>query len=505
MNERPILTTHITHHTVWQALTGLLPPLALPARPVTPAVIDSRDVTPGALFVALAGQHTDGHAYLEQVVAAGAGVVLAEPRGQEALARTAALILDCTGDRRPDSQTLAGYAPTRTLAYLVDNTVEALQRIGGFQRLHRARPDLRVVGVTGSVGKTSTKELAASVLGQRFVTYRNRGNLNSEQGVPLTLMGLNYEHEAAVIELAMYQVGEIRTLCRLTRPQVGVVTNVGPSHLERLGSIERILQAKSELVEALPSAEAGGVAVLNWDDERVRSMAARTQARIFRYGLTPEADLWADEIESMGLEGIRFRFHHRQEDGRTHSLYVRAPLLGRHSVHTALAAAAVGLVHGLTWQEIATGIQRTSGQLRLVVAPGINGSTIIDDTYNASPVSTLAALNLLNDLRNGGQRRRVAVLGDMRELGSYTEEGHRQVGIRAAVVADVLVTVGELGRIIGEEALAAGQDPAQVHILPDAEAAIARLRELVQPNDLVLVKGSRAVGMDVIVAALSRG
>lgn len=504
MSERPVLPTHITQHTVWQALSGRLPPLSLPAQPVTPAVIDSRDVEPGALFVALAGQHTNGHVYLEQAVAGGAGVVLSEPRGLEALARTHALILDCTTGGRLDTEALTGFTPNRTLAYLVDDTVEALQRIGGFQRIHRARLDLRVVGVTGSVGKTSTKELAASVLGQRFATHRNLGNLNSEQGVPLTLMGLSPEHEAAVLELAMYQVGEIRALCRLTRPQVGVVTNVGPSHLERLGSIERIVQAKAELVESLPPEARGGVAVLNWDDERVRGMAGRTQARVFRYGLTPQADLWADEIESAGLEGIRFRFHHRQEDGRIYSLYMRAPLLGRHSVHTALAAAAVGLVEGLTWPEIATGIQKTTGQLRLVVAPGVNGSTIIDDTYNASPVSTLAALNLLDDLRNGGRRRRVAVLGDMRELGSFTQEGHRQVGIRAVDATDVLVTVGELGRIIGEEALAAGYDPANVHILPDAPAAIERLRALVQAKDMVLVKGSRAVGMDAIVAAMSR-
>ncbi|MEZ4834811.1 MAG: cyanophycin synthetase [Caldilineaceae bacterium] len=178
-------------------------------------------------------------------------------------------------------------------------------------------------------------------------------------------------------------------------------------------------------------------------------------------------------------------------------------MLGRHSVHTALRAAAVGLVEGLTWQEIATGLQRMTGQLRLVVVPGINGSTVIDDTYNASPASTLAALNLLADLQNGTHLRRIAVLGDMRELGSYTEEGHKAVGIRAAAVTEVLVTVGELGRIIGEEALAAGYDPSNLHMLANDTEVIEALQRLIQPKDLLLVKGSRAVGMDHIVAEIT--
>ncbi len=272
--------------------------------------------------------------------------------------------------------------------------------MGAFQRLHRSRADLRVIGITGSVGKTSTKEMAANVLANRYVTLASTGNLNNEQGLPLTLLGLGTEHERAVLEMGMYDMGEITRLCELARPHVGVITNIGPSHLERLGTIERIAQAKAELVQALPSAEDGGVAILNWDDERVRPMAAMTKARIFRYGLTPEADLWADEIESEGMEGIRFQFNYRSPDkpGAVENLYVRVPLLGRHSVHTALRAAAVGLVEGLTWQEIATGLQRSTGQLRLVLVSGVNGSTLIDDTYNASPASTIAALNLLQDL-----------------------------------------------------------------------------------------------------------
>ena len=359
-----------------------------------------------------------------------------------------------------------------------------------------------MVGITGSVGKTSTKELTAAVLSQRYRTLSNQGNLNSGQGLPLTLLGLGMTDEYAVLEMGMYGPGEIARLCELARPHVGVITNVGPSHLSRLGSIEAIQAAKSELPQALPAADDGGVAILNWDDERVRAMAELTPARVFRYGLTPEADLWVDEIESSGMDGIRFRFHYRRSDKHVDSLHVRVPLLGRHSVHTALRAASVGLVEGLEWDEIISGMQSIPGQLRLVVMPGLNESTIIDDTYNASPASTIAALNLLADLTPEANGRRVAVLGDMLELGQFTDEGHKLVGRRAADVVDTLVTVGDLGRSIGEEARFVGYGVEKLHIAPTAEDAIALLHELLQPNDVVLVKGSRAIGMEQVVTEI---
>ena len=503
----PIVETAITQHTLWQALTGNPPPLALTPAAIRTATLDSRVVSAGSLFVAVAGQQTDGHRFIRSALINGAAAVICEEHGLIDLDHGDALIVDCTTNHRSipalDTHRQDVVLSNRPILYVVDNSVAALQKVGAFQRLHRTSPGMRVIGITGSVGKTTTKEVTAAVLSQRFNIHYTQGNLNSEQGLPLTLLGLDLPHERAVLEMGMYDLGEIRLLCNLARPHVGVVTNVGPVHLERLGTIERIQQAKSELVEALPSAEDGGVAILNWDDERVRAMADLTKARIFSYGLTPEAELWADEIESSGMEGIRFRFHHKPQGRRATHLYIKLPMLGRHSVHTALRAAAVGLVEGMTWQEIATGLQRMTGQLRLVVVPGLNACTVIDDTYNASPASTLAALNLLADLQNGTYPRRMAVLGDMRELGSFTEEGHKAVGIRAAAVTDVLVTVGELGRIIGEEALAAGYNPANLHILSTAAEAIEALNHLIQPKDLVLVKGSRAVGMDQIVAEIT--
>jgi UDP-N-acetylmuramoyl-tripeptide--D-alanyl-D-alanine ligase len=501
---RPVIATEVTQHTLWQALTGQTPPLALPATAIGHAVLDNRDTTPGDLFVAFAGRHTDGHFFIDDALRRGAQAVICEEQGRAKALAQGALLIDCTTGRWETIAALpAHYRPALPLAYVVDNTTEALQKVGAFQRLHRGHPDLRVVGVTGSVGKTSTKEVAATILQQRYRTLNNPGSLNSEQGLPFTLLGLSWQHERAVLEMGMYDLGEIRTLCTLARPHIGIITNVGPSHLERLGTIERIAQAKSELVEALPAAADGGVAILNWDDELVRPMAAKTNARIFRYGLTPDADLWADEIEGAGLNGIRFRFHYcRPGTTVVDSVHVRVPLLGRHSVHTALRGAALGLVEGFSWEEIITGLQRVPGQIRLVMVPGINGCTVIDDTYNASPASTIAALNLLADLEPARHGRRVAVLGDMLELGQFTAEGHKLVGRRAADVVDRLITVGDLGRAIGEEAIAIGLDPVAVQLFPTHEEAIAHLQQYIAQDDLVLVKGSRAVGMDTIVAEI---
>jgi UDP-N-acetylmuramoyl-tripeptide--D-alanyl-D-alanine ligase len=225
-------------------------------------------------------------------------------------------------------------------------------------------------------------------------------------------------------------------------------------------------------------------------------MAAHTQARIFTYGLNPAADLWADNIHSMGLEGIRFTLHYDRE-----ALSVQVPLIGRHSVHTALRATAVGLVEGLSWDKIVTGLANSRAQLRLVAVPGPRGSTIIDDTYNSSPDSALAALNLLHDLDG----RRLAVLGDMLELGYMEEEGHRLVGRRTANVAQVLVTVGRRGRWIGEEALKVGMARDRVLMVDDLDTAVATLQEIIAPQDMILIKGSLGMNMSRIVAALGEG
>jgi UDP-N-acetylmuramoyl-tripeptide--D-alanyl-D-alanine ligase len=225
-------------------------------------------------------------------------------------------------------------------------------------------------------------------------------------------------------------------------------------------------------------------------------MASQTSARRLYYGLDPAADLWADEIESAGLEGVSFRLHYRGE-----GLHVHVPLLGRHSVHTALRAAAVGLAENMALDEILEGLQDRRAQLRLVAVPGPNGSTILDDTYNASPESTIAALNLLDELEG----RKIAVLGDMLELGAQEGEGHRKVGLRAIDAAHILVTVGALGRLIGDEARRNGMSPDRVKTCASNEEAVAYLKSIVRPGDIMLIKGSRGLHMEDIVNALGQG
>jgi len=449
---------------------------------VSSVVIDSRQARPGSLFVALRGEHYDGHDFIPAALAAGAVAVITE----RAPASFSGTVIDL---ERPAPGLPALAAP---ICLVVPSSLAALQAAASFWRRRHA---VRVVGITGSVGKTTCKELIAAILSRRYHTLRSRGNYNNEIGLPLTLLQLDSSHERVVLEMGMYAMGEISRLAEIALPHVGVVTNVGPSHLERLGTLEHIAQAKAELPQALPSAQEGGIAILNADDERVRAMARLTPARVLTYGLSPEADLWADGIESEGLEGIRFRFHFEGE-----AIHAHLPVLGRHSVHSALAAAAVALVEGLPWSDVISGLNDQSLQLRIVVVPGPAGSTIVEDVYNSSPPSALAALNLLAEL-NG---RRIAVLGDMQELGSYAQEGHKLVGERAREIVDRLVTVGPLARIIGEQALEAGMPTSAVQMVETNAEAITLLLASIEPGDMILVKGSRAVKMEEIVAALTR-
>jgi UDP-N-acetylmuramoyl-tripeptide--D-alanyl-D-alanine ligase len=376
------------------------------------------------------------------------------------------------------------------VVFIAPSSLQALHDLAAFWR--NRFPKCKTIGITGSVGKSSTKELAAAVLRQRFKVLKSEGNLNNEIGLPLVLLQMDEQHERAVLEMGMYALGEIQELCRIAQPAMGVVTNVGTSHLGRLGSIEKIAEAKSELPQALP---VDGIAILNGDDPHVAAMKGKTRARTFLYGLGPHNDIWADDIESFGLEGISFALH----CGKDH-LHVRVPLLGRHSVHTALAAASVGVAEEMSWDEILRGLQDVAAQLRLIAVPGEKNTTILDDTYNASPSSSLAALNLLAEL--GG--RKIAVLGDMLELGEMELQGHKVVGGRAAQVVDLLVAIGVKGRWIGEEAREAGLSEKQVLFADGNAQAIEELRQAMRQGDVILIKGSRGAMMEEIVAALAR-
>lgn len=445
---------------------------------ISEASIDSRQVTPDSLFVALPGEHVDGHDYVGEAFSRGACLALVKKDLSAAFPQ-----LDLTSGNWQPAHPL----PQAPFCIRVEDPLTALQKIAAFWR---AQLSLRVIGITGSVGKSTTKELVADVLSERFQTLRNPGNLNNEIGLPLTLLRLTQGHQRAVLEMGFYVPGEINLLCQIARPQIGVVTNIGTVHAERAGSMEVIARGKAELIQSLP---ADGVAILNQDDPLVRAMAESTRATVLFYGLTPASDLWADEIESLGLDGIRFCLHWGKE-----KIHLRVPLIGRHSVHTALRAAAVGLVEGLTWQEIGDGLTRGRSQLRLVAVHTRNGALLLDDTYNASPESTLASLNLLADL-NG---RRVAVLGDMYELGQYEDQGHFLVGARAAEVCSELIAVGILGKKIAAAALQSGMPAYAITWVESVPEAIEILQSKLRPGDIALVKGSHGLRMDRIINAL---
>lgn len=471
----------LTLGDLFEALTGSKPSGSERVE-ISRVTIDSRQVIPGSVFFAREGEALDGHQFIGEALTRGAIAIVGNARARELGFGRSLTLIDVAG-LQPNPSLSAAELPL----FVTENSLAALQKFAAYWR--RKFPQVQVIGITGSVGKTSTKELVAAVLKQRFRTLKNKGNLNSETGLPLTLFELNETHERAVLEMGMYAPREIATLCEIAQPTIGVVTLVAPIHLERLGTIENIAAAKGELVEALP---ANGWAILNGDDARVRAMRTKTKANVLTFGLNSTNDIWADDIESQGLQGMEFVLHYHNT-----ALHVHVPLLGQHSVHTALAAAAVGLAQELSWEEILRGLSDVSAQLRLIAVPGKHGITILDDTYNSSPPSTLSALNLLQEMEG----RKIAVLGDMRELGEYEQEGHQLVGIRAADVADVIIAVGPLGKLIGDAATQEGH--AQVQYAKGNPQAVTQLEELAQPGDIVLIKGSRGAQMEEIVSALA--
>ena len=473
----------LTLADVLEALTGSRPDLSQFVIPE--AAVDSRQVIPGAMFVALPGERTDGHLFVNEAFKNGAALALVQramPAGF--------LTLDLSQNPFQADITLPStFRSGQPVCILVQDTLIALQQIA---RFWRRKLNLRVIGVTGSVGKSTTKELIYDVLSQRFRTLKNPGNQNNEIGLPLSILRLGEGYQRAVLEMGFYIPGEISLLCDIAAPQVGVVTNIGTVHALRAGSQEDIARGKAELIQSLPPAPTG-TAILNFDDPFVRQMANLTQAQVLYYGMDSGAHLWADEVESLGLEGIQFRLHYRGDQ-----MHLRVPLIGRHSVQTVLRAAAVGLVEGMSWPEIIYALRMGQTQLRLVVVRTETGAMLIDDSYNAAPESTLAALNLLEEMRG----RKVAVLGDMLELGQYEHEGHEKVGRRVAECADYLIAVGELSKITLQAARKSGLSGAKTVWVPDALQAIEVLTPMLKEGDVVLVKGSHGLRMDRIVSAL---
>ncbi|MFF8376526.1 UDP-N-acetylmuramoyl-tripeptide--D-alanyl-D-alanine ligase [Streptomyces sp. NPDC015661] len=435
-----------------------------------PVVIDSREVRAGSLFAAFAGEHVDGHDYAERAVAAGAAAVLAA-------------------------------RPVGVPAIVVDDVQTAL---GALARAVVERLGTDVVALTGSAGKTSTKDLIAQVLDRHAPTVWTPGSLNNEIGLPLTALRASDETRHLVLEMGARGIGHIRYLAGLTPPRIGLVLNVGTAHIGEFGGREQIAEAKGELVEALPSAEEGGIAVLNADDPLVRAMASRTKARVTLFGEADEAAVRAENVHLTENGQPSFRLH-----TPTGCSDVTLRLYGEHHVSNALAAAAVAHELGMPVEEIATALSEagTLSRWRMEVTERPDGVTIVNDAYNANPESMRAALRALAAMGRAAQARGArtwAVLGKMAELGDASLVEHDAVG-RLAVRLNVskLVAVGEreaswlqLGAYNegswGEES---------VHV-SDAQAAVDLLRSELRPGDVVLVKASRSVGLEQVALAL---
>ncbi len=432
-------------------------------RPVSVDLIvtDSRRAGPGAVFFALRGERFDGHDFVPDALAKGARLAVV------------------AGRHAPRFQSMP--------LLVVDDPLRAYQSLAAYwRRCH----SVEVIGITGSVGKTSAKELLATVLSRRFSVLANEGSLNNEVGLPATLFRLRPEHRWAVLEMGgAYRMGEIAELAAIALPKIGAVTNVSVVHLERMKSIDNIARNKGELVEALPS---DGIALLNADDQRVLAMGHRTKATVVTYGMSHDAQYRIAEVAALGLRGTVVTI----EGPGIMLRRIPMPHLGRHVAYHAALAVAVAHRLGLTADEIVQGVTDPASVVRakILLAPG--GWTVIDDSYNSSPMSALSALEVLRQAPG----RKVAVLGDMLELGAYEEQGHVEVGQRAAQCADVLVTVGHRSKLTAAAARAAGA--VEVHVAEDVGQARSILIKCLRAGDTVLVKGSHAVGLSALVNEL---
>lgn len=432
---------------------------------------DSRSIQAGELFVALQGERFDGHRFLTDAVQHGASAVLVM--------------------HQPGSLLTSADAASLPAVIQVENTEWALQELA---LAHRKRFDGTVVAITGSNGKTTVKEMTAAVLQTTLTTYKAPGNLNNHIGVPLTLLHLPLHYQAAVFELGMNHFGEIRRLCALALPHVGVITNVGLAHVGYLGSIEGVAQAKGELFEALDTT---GLAIVNADDPHILALRSKVAGQVVTFGQHPLADVRGWVEEDCGLAGVRCTLVLDKQ-----SWEVRLALPGTHQVMNALAAAAVGVALHVPAARIVEALQGVHGSYgRLQIRQTAQQITIIDDTYNANPQSMRVALQCLAKAPRPG--RHIAVLGDMLELGEAAPTSHTEVGMMAAnSQVDHLVVLGEFASYTRQGACGAGLAPEQIDQVHTQQEALQILTMLLQPHDVLLVKGSRGMALEHLVYAL---
>lgn len=445
------------------AATGgrlVVPPGVAVPEAVSGVATDSRRARPGDVFVALRGPRTDGHLFVADAAAQGAAL---------------AIVADASAAAGP--------------ALVVADTLRAL---GALAALYRRGLPVTVVGITGSVGKTTTVGMCARMLEERYVTARSAESWNAEIGVALTLLGLEPAHQVAVVEMAMRGLGQIRELVDMAQPRIGVVTNIGDAHLELLGSRDRIAQAKAELLEGLP---ADGDAIVNADDPFAPRLVRDVRCRVIRYGTGADADVRAARIRS-SADGCRFTLL-----VGTHDREIALPVVGAHQAYNALAAAAVGHVMGLSLEEIGRGLARAPAAKMRQEFLMVDDVLIIDDSYNAGPQSMATAFEVLRQV--GGDRRRVLVLGEMLELGPAAPAFHREAGDMAAALSPaLLVVVGPNARWYLEGTGRAALPAETTAWAATSHEAIPIVREFVKPGDVVLVKGSRGIAMEHVVSAL---
>ncbi|NLP43011.1 MAG: UDP-N-acetylmuramoyl-tripeptide--D-alanyl-D-alanine ligase [Peptococcaceae bacterium] len=443
-----------------------------PTVPFLGCAIDSRRVQPGEMFVALAGENTDGHKFIPNALEAGAGIVLAERRRlgkNESFELSASQVLIICEDSLASLQQLAKY--------------------------WRQKLNCQVIAITGSNGKTTTKDMVAAVLAQRFKVHSNLENQNNELGLPLTILKAPKDTEVLVLEMGMRGLGQIAELCAISSPNLGIITNIGTTHLELLGSQENIARAKWELIESLPL---DGTAILNTEDYFSMKKAKTLGAKKIFYGITgkyAQPDLYGSAIRPEGMNSTSFLVTINQE-----KCSVKLPLPGEHNVLDALAALAAGYVCGVQLEDGARALENFQlSKMRLEFLPGLFGSTLINDVYNANPTSMKASLKILAE--RGGNKT-IAVLGEMYELGALALAGHREVGQAVAELGiKQLVTVGKLAEDIAQGAWDAGYQKSRTHVCPDWEQAVGVLQQLLEQSEAgawVLLKGSRGMKMERI-------
>lgn len=435
---------------------------------VTGGSADSRTTRPGDVFAAFRGENVDGNVFVAEALANGAVAAVCE--------------------RAP-----AGGAADKTLVVAPDTTRAMAELATAWRR--ECSP--RVVGITGTVGKTTAKDVTAAVLATQFRTHKSEGNLNSREGLPLALMSLRRDDEVSVLEMGMDSPGEILELCAIAEPEVGVVLNVGLTHVSKLGSIQAIAREKLSLVRWLPET---GTAVLNADDPWIAPVAGELHCRVITFAgareAAPHATLTYTDIRSEGLAGTRFFLTTGKKSAR-----VDSPLPGEHTIPGVVAAVGVAMALGMRLFDAANAVRNSGLTGRVRTLPGRDGSTIVDDRYNSSPASLAGALAVLGDIRAYRGTRTIALLGKMAELGEFEAEEHRKAGRLAASSCDILVAVGEPCRALIEEAKAAGH--ADARWFEDKDEAAAAVSALLREGDTVLVKASRSQAFETILPRLA--